>query len=173
MTQRKTSRAESDPQIPAEERFPRPDAATTAQGAPAHEQEHEDDPPTEREVKRNDRAHGYSQDSGFQGSGGYAHKTAEATADDPPRSRGHSNGDGFGHTDAQIGRDVQQCLLGQPAPRGGRLLVSVGDGIVTLSGVVMDQAERRRLLELVRGVASVREVRDQLTVIPSSSGRPN
>lgn len=169
MTQRKTDRARSDEPIPAAERFPRPDTATTAQGAPAHEQEHGDEPPTPHEATQNDRAHGYSQDAGFQGSGGYVPKAAESEVADGERA---NPGDGFGHSDAQIGRDVQRCLMGQPAPRGGRLLVSVGDGIVTLSGVVMDQAERSRLIDLVRGVASVREVRDHLTVLPGAS-RPN
>jgi osmotically-inducible protein OsmY len=41
--------------------------------------------------------------------------------------------------------------------------ISVGDGIVTLSGRVSDASERHRLTELVRSVASVKDVEDQLT----------
>lgn len=80
-------------------------------------------------------------------------------------------GNGHTHTDAQIGRDVQRRLVGEPAPRGARLLVSVGDGAVTLTGEVDDQRERERLLRLVRDVPSVREVHDQLIV--HDAQRPN
>jgi osmotically-inducible protein OsmY len=54
--------------------------------------------------------------------------------------------------------------MSEPPPRAGRLLVTVGDGVVTLSGEVDDQIERDRLLDLVRDVGSVREVRDRLHV---------
>ena len=50
-----------------------------------------------------------------------------------------------------------------------RLLISVGEGVVTLSGEVDDHIERDRLLGLVREVSSVREVRDQLTVRGAAS----
>jgi len=171
MTQRKTSAAKHEPITPPRERFARPDAETAAEGGPAHEQEHDAGPPGASDVKDNDRAHGYSQDSGYQGSGGYTAKPAEPDNDTTPKSgsghsdgSGHSNGNGHAHTDAQIGKDVQKRLLGQPAPRAGRLLVSVGDGVVTLSGEVDSEAERRRLTDLVRSVPSVREVRDELSV---------
>jgi hypothetical protein len=173
MTQRKTGAAHKhEPVTPPRERFARPDAETAAEGAPAHEQEQGAGPPAAGDVKDNDRAHGYSQDSGYQGSGGYTAKPAEPDNDGAPkRGNGHSNGNGHAHTDAQIGKDVQKHLLGQPAPRAGRLLVSVGDGVVTLSGEVDSEAERTRLMDLVRSVPSVREVRDELSV--DAGGLPN
>lgn len=162
MTERKPAAPKREPITPPRERFVRPDAETAAEGGPAHEQPHDAGPPGPGAVKDNDRAHGYSQDSGYQGSGGYSEKPAEASAVQPVGRTG--TGNGHAHSDAEIGREVQQHLLGQPAPRAGRLLVSVGDGVVTLSGEVESEAERSRLLELVRSVPSVREVRDQLSV---------
>jgi osmotically-inducible protein OsmY len=71
--------------------------------------------------------------------------------------------DGRGRTDEQIRADVHEVLRGggQTAPEG--VSISVGDGIVTLSGRVSDSSERQRLTELVRSVASVKDVKDQLT----------
>lgn len=47
--------------------FPRPDRKTTAQGAPPHERAAEGSP---RDKVADDRAHGFSQDSGYPASGG-------------------------------------------------------------------------------------------------------
>ena len=82
----------------------------------------------------------------------------------PLFSASHKVGNGHAHTDEQIGRAVQMRLLAEPAARATRLLISVGDGIVTLVGEVDDERERSRLLDLVHQVESVREVRDELTV---------
>lgn len=148
------------------QRFPRPDAETAAQGGPTHEQDHADESADPEEADSDDRAHGYSQDSGYQGSGGYTWPAEERGGTTVQIRRG---GNGHAASDRQIGSDVQRRLLGQPAPRAGRLLISVGEGVVTLSGEVDDQIERDRLLGLVREVSSVREVRDQLTVSGRSS----
>lgn len=163
MTQRKSSVVEKpDSSPPSREKFVRPDASTAAQGGPAHEQEHGAGAPTPEAADENDRAHGYSQDSGYQGSGGYVADAAEPTEE--PVKPQRKEGNGHAHSDAEIGNDVQRRLLGERAPRSGRLLVSVGDGAVTLSGEVDDESQRERLLGLVRTVPSVREVRDQLVV---------
>jgi len=72
--------------------------------------------------------------------------------------------EGHGRTDEQIRNDVQQALVGEDGKQTTGLSVSVGDGIVTLGGRVESQDEQRRLTELVRGVPSVKEVRDELKV---------
>lgn len=169
MTQRKSSAAEKRPSsTPSAERFVRPDEATAAQGGPTHEHKQGEEPEAPEAADDNDRAHGYTQDSGYQASGGYpaeAKSASETLAQPRPRS-----GNGHAHSDSQIGSDVQRRLLAEATPRAARLLVRVGDGIVTLSGEVDDDNERERLLSLVRGVESVREVRDQMIV---HTGRPS
>lgn len=169
MTQRKSSAAEKRPSSPpSAERFVRPDATTAAQGGPTHEHKQGEEPEAPEAAEENDRAHGYTQDSGYQASGGYAAEakgTSETVVQPSPRS-----GNGHAHSDSEIGADVQRRLLAEATPRAARLMVRVGDGIVTLSGEVDDENERERLLGLVRGVASVREVRDQLIV---HAGRPS
>lgn len=137
--------------------FPRPDAEQARKGAPEHEHEPGDDPES---AERNDDAHGYSQDSGYGGSGGYA--TGEARGTEPIVER-EKPGNGHTHTDEQIRSHIQQRLSRERAPRASHLLVSVGQGVVTLRGEVDDEAERRRLTELVRGVDSVRELHDELS----------
>ena len=147
------------------QRFERPDADTAAEGGPTHEQHDAEEKPDAGASSRDDRAHGYSQDSGYQGSGGYTWP-AEERGDAPGNTSVQVRRSGNGHaaSDREIGSDVQRRLLGQPAPRAGRLLISVGDGVVTLSGEVDDEVERDRLLALVREVPSVREVRDHLRI---------
>lgn len=70
--------------------------------------------------------------------------------------------DGHGRTDEQIRADVHEALRGEADQPPAGVSVSVGDGIVTLSGQIEDAGERRRLAELVRAVPSVKDVRDQL-----------
>jgi osmotically-inducible protein OsmY len=171
MTQRKSKVGGTS--VGATERFAKPDAERTAQGAPPHEQAHGDEPPSENDVKSNDREHGYSQDSGYASSGGAAAPSAEPENAEQAPARVSQRGNGGGSSDGQIGSDVRQRLMAAPPPRGGRLLVSVGDGVVTLSGEVDDQIERERLLDLVRDVDSVRDVRDRLQVRSKAPGRPH
>ncbi len=68
---------------------------------------------------------------------------------------------GRGQTDEQIRADVHAMLseagIGQPSS----LQVTVLDGIVTLSGQVEDTHEQRRICEKIKGVPSVRDVRDE------------
>ena len=72
--------------------------------------------------------------------------------------------DGQGRTDEQIRADVHQLLLESGESGGPTLSVSVGDGIVTLSGEVATQEDRQRVAELVRSVPSVKDVLDQMQV---------
>jgi hypothetical protein len=137
--------------------FPRPDAEQARQGAPEHEEEPGDDAES---AEQNDDAHGYTQDSGYAGSGGYA---ADEKQGDAPIVRTEKPGNGHTHSDEQIRSHIQQRLSKERAPRASHLLVRVGEGIVTLRGEVDDEAERRRLIDMVRGVSSVRELHDELS----------
>jgi hypothetical protein len=155
------------------QRFPKPDAVVAERGAPTHEQAHGKQPPSASAANSNDRAHGYTQDSGYPSSGGQVVEAAErgeAEGRDAPPHAVVGSGNGHASTDAEIGSAVRQRLTSEPPPRSGRLLVTVGDGVVTLSGEVDDQIERDRLLNLVRDVGSVREVRDRLQVRKATRG---
>jgi len=72
---------------------------------------------------------------------------------------------GHGRSDEQIRADVHDALqklhASQPAA-AEQLSISVDAGVVTLSGRAASQAEQRRIVELVRAIPSVRELRDQL-----------
>ncbi len=133
--------------------LPRPDAEQARKAAPEHEQEPGDDAES---AEQNDDSHGYTQDSG-----GYA-KTDEASGM-KPIVQTIKPGNGHTHSDEQIRTHIQRRLAGERAPRASHLLVSVGEGVVTLRGEVDDEAERQRLTELVRGVDSVRELHDELS----------
>jgi osmotically-inducible protein OsmY len=146
--------------------FPRPDAKQAAEGAPPHEQKpgaqpkDADNQNADNADKQNDEAHGYSQDSGYAGSGGYA---AEREAATDAQTHTKKPGNGHTHSDEQIRAHIKQRLQKERAPRASHLLVSVGEGVVTLSGEVDDESERKRLTDIVRGVGSVRELHDELS----------
>jgi osmotically-inducible protein OsmY len=161
MTQRKSGEFRAKDSEPPARRsdFPRPDAEQVKEGAPAHE--HERESGEHDAAGHSDEAHGYSQDSGYQGSGGY--RSSGDAAANVVETRTQKPGNGHTHSDEQIRAHIQQRLLKERAPRARHLLVSVGQGVVTLSGEVDDEAERRRLTDLVRGVGSVREVHDELS----------
>jgi len=72
--------------------------------------------------------------------------------------------EGQGRTDEQIRADVHEALRGEDGEDTSSLSISVGDGIVTLSGRVDSASEQQRLTELVKAVPSVKDVRDQLEV---------
>jgi len=124
----------SGPETPAGGPFPRPDAERAAQGQPPFEHA--------PSAHQRDQAHGYSQDSGYAGSGGAPAET------------------GSGHaSDEQIRQRVHERLTQQSILAEARLSVSVEDGIVTLEGEVPDEIERGELTELVRTIPEVRHVR--------------
>jgi hyperosmotically inducible protein len=52
--------------------------------------------------------------------------------------------------------------------KGRHINVNTNEGVVTLSGTVADEAERRQALALARNTDGVREVTDQLNVDPSA-----
>jgi osmotically-inducible protein OsmY len=72
-------------------------------------------------------------------------------------------GNGHTHSDEQIRAQIEQRLSKERAPRASHLLVSVGQGVVTLRGEVDDEIERNRLSEIVRSIGAVRELHDELS----------
>jgi BON domain len=165
MTERKSGafRLPKQPGASKTSDFPRPDAKQTAHGAPPHEQKpgaKPEDADNQSADEQNDEAHGYSQDSGYAGSGGYAAEREAATA---TQTHTKKPGNGHTHSDEQIRTQIKQRLSKERAPRASHLLVSVGEGVVTLSGEVDDESERKRLTDIVRGVGSVRELHDELS----------
>jgi osmotically-inducible protein OsmY len=160
MTERKSATYRVPSQVRKDEAtdFPRPDAEQADEGTPAHEQEQSADP--KRAASKNDDAHGFSQDSGYQGSGGYAKPNARSVT---METKAKKPGNGHTHSDEQIRSQLQQRLSKERAPRASHLLVSVGQGVVTLRGEVDDELERKRLTDIVRGIGSVRELHDELS----------
>lgn len=72
--------------------------------------------------------------------------------------------EGHGRTDEQIRADIHEALFGKDAPDDAKLSVSVGDGLVTLGGQVESEAECKRIVERVRSIPSVKDVRNELRV---------
>lgn len=65
--------------------------------------------------------------------------------------------EGHGRTDEQIRADVHEVLQ-KAAPSQSSLELEVADAIVTLKG---DHADRDKLVERIRAVPSVKDVRTQ------------
>ena len=70
--------------------------------------------------------------------------------------------DGHGRTDEQIRADIHQVLSSDPARSA--VAVTVADGMVTLTGEFVDDADRQRLCEDLRDLPSVRGLNDQSSV---------
>lgn len=69
--------------------------------------------------------------------------------------------DGHGRTDEQIRADIHQVLSSQTDLDTGSLSIEVQDGLVTLSGKLGEGAASSTVVDRIRVVPSVREVRDQ------------
>jgi hypothetical protein len=76
---------------------------------------------------------------------------------------------GEGRTDEQIRADIHQKLAQESGEHTRGLSIEVTSGTVTLRGGATTQAERQRIVALVRSIHSVREVNDQLSA--SEGGR--
>jgi osmotically-inducible protein OsmY len=72
--------------------------------------------------------------------------------------------EGHGRTDEQIRADVHQALLGLGTDSHSKLSISVEGGVITLGGQVASNDEQQKVIKLIRGVPSVKDVRDQLKV---------
>jgi osmotically-inducible protein OsmY len=69
--------------------------------------------------------------------------------------------EGQGRTDEQIRADVHEALFGTEPKQDAELSLSVADGCVTLRGRV-GAGEKDRIIERVRSVPSVKDVRSEL-----------
>jgi osmotically-inducible protein OsmY len=72
---------------------------------------------------------------------------------------------GHGRTDEQIRADVHEVLLAsEVSGRGNGLSITVDDGMVTLVGSMPSADARKRLVDRVRALEAVKEVKDELNV---------
>jgi osmotically-inducible protein OsmY len=69
--------------------------------------------------------------------------------------------EGHGRTDEQIRADVHDALSAQSGFDAAALSINVQDGLVTLSGKLSNGTTSKDLVERIRAVPSVREVRDE------------
>lgn len=88
------------------------------------------------------------------------HEPAPAPGADRPA--GESLGDRL--TDAGVTTAVKAKLLADPGTSGLRIDVDTKDKVVTLSGKVKSQAEKREALQVARNTEGVKSVTDRLTV---------
>ncbi len=73
--------------------------------------------------------------------------------------------------DTTINAKVKLALLKDPVTKARKIEVDTVNGVVTLTGMVETEAERRRAEEVARRVAGVRAVRNNLMVGHRSFGR--
>jgi osmotically-inducible protein OsmY len=71
--------------------------------------------------------------------------------------------------DAWITTKVQSRFFMDPNVKGRNIDVETANGIVTLSGTVASEGERLEAMSIARSTDGVREVRDNLSVMPGSS----
>jgi osmotically-inducible protein OsmY len=69
--------------------------------------------------------------------------------------------EGHGRTDEQIRADIHQALSSESELDTGSLTIEVQDGLVTLNGQLGEGSASSTVIERIRAVPSVRDVRDQ------------
>jgi osmotically-inducible protein OsmY len=67
-------------------------------------------------------------------------------------------------TDEDIRQDVEEALKMDPVTDSYEVDVAVSDGIVTLSGTVHSQSEKKLVAQIVEGVKGVKELQNTLTL---------
>jgi osmotically-inducible protein OsmY len=93
-----------------------------------------------------------------------ARATTEHTADTRNPEWKNYTPDGHGRTDEQIRADVHGVLERDPGASASGLALTVGDGIVTLSGSFRSEEERSQTIAAIRGIPSVKDLRDQTRI---------
>jgi osmotically-inducible protein OsmY len=68
--------------------------------------------------------------------------------------------------DKNLLRSVTQKLAQKSAGSGTKLTATVSSGVVTLSGVLTQEAQRRMIVNAMVGIGGVRRVIDSMTVAP-------
>lgn len=69
------------------------------------------------------------------------------------------------HSDAWIGLKVKSAILFHRNVRAGKTVVSVRDGIVTLTGEALSLAQKELTTEYASDVDGVKEVKNEMTVV--------
>lgn len=72
-------------------------------------------------------------------------------------------------TDSQLQQDIRGELLWEPSIHAARVGVEAKDGVVTLSGLVDRQHQRRAVTDSVRSMMGVTGVSDQIGLRPAVS----
>jgi hyperosmotically inducible protein len=73
--------------------------------------------------------------------------------------------------DDMITNQVMLKLSGDPLVKGGNLKVEVKDGVVTLSGSVVQDKQKERAAKLAKKVKGVKQVVNNITIQERPAGR--
>jgi osmotically-inducible protein OsmY len=68
--------------------------------------------------------------------------------------------------DKTLHRSVTQKLAQRCSGSGAKLLAVVSSGVVTLSGTLAQEYQRRAIISSLSGINGVRRIIDQMTVTP-------
>ena len=78
-----------------------------------------------------------------------------------------------GQTDAGITTSVKNKLIADDLVKARQINVDTADKVVTLTGEVRTDAEESRALEIARSTDGVRDVIDQINVVPEQATIPS
>ena len=79
---------------------------------------------------------------------------------------------GCAQTDAGITTSVKNKLIADDLVKARQINVDTQDKVVTLTGEVKTDAEESRALQIARGTDGVRDVIDQINVVPEQATLP-
>ena len=68
--------------------------------------------------------------------------------------------------DKSLLRSVSQKLMQKAAGGGSKINASVSSGVVTLSGVLAQEHQRRMIMSAMTGISGVKRVIDTMSVAP-------
>jgi hyperosmotically inducible protein len=77
---------------------------------------------------------------------------------------------GCAQTDAGITTNVKSKLVADDLVKARQINVDTQDKVVTLTGEVRTEAEESRALDIARATDGVRDVIDQINVVPEAAG---
>ena len=80
---------------------------------------------------------------------------------------------GCAQTDAGITTSVKNKLIADDLVKARQINVDTQDKVVTLTGEVKTDAEESRALQIARGTDGVRDVIDQINVVPEQATFPS
>lgn len=69
-------------------------------------------------------------------------------------------------SDRELLKSVNKKLLQKSGGSGSKITVNVASGMVTLSGVLGQEHQRRVLISAMQGISGVKRVVDTMTVAP-------